>query len=67
MAIETQEYHEFDPEIDYEIITKPIPVYPDAVDCCQCVGGDQTLCSSETSFGAFATSAAAQTFAYWYS
>lgn len=64
MAIELKDYHEFDPEIDYEIIT--IQPVSEAVECCKCVGGDQTFCNTETSIGAYATSAAAQTFAYWY-
>jgi len=66
--IESQKYHEFDPGIDYEIVDrpKPDPNDPDVVYCCRCVGGDQTLCASETSFGAAATSVAAQTVAFWY-
>ena len=67
MAIESQKYHEFDPETNYEIITKPKEPVSDAVDCCKCVAGNQTLCAEETSFGAYITSAVAQTYAFWYS
>ena len=64
MALELLKYHEFDPDIEYEIL--PDPLVPDEVHCCKCLEGDLSLCQNETSFGASATSAAAQLFAYWY-
>jgi len=78
MPIQHLKYHEFDPDIDYEeIIPSPLkpfdplepidPSVPDAVHCCKCTEGSSTLCSTETSLGATATTATAQMFAYWYS
>jgi len=64
MSIKFTKYHEFDPGIEYEIL--PNPLVPEEVHCCKCVEGDLSLCQNETSFGAFATTAAAHTVAYWY-
>lgn len=70
MSVKPTNFHEYDPDTDY-VETPPsgginLPVIPDAVNCCQCRDGDQNICGSETSSGAFLSMVSAQAFAYWY-
>lgn len=65
MAAKPTKFQAIDPDTEYEIITPgPGDMSPDAVYCCLCEG-DQTLCTTEDSYGSFLSAVAAQALAYW--
>ena len=73
MPIQRQKYHKFDPDIDY-VEPKPPSLRPinpgagpDAVYCCNCTEGPETLCAIEQGTGEAISTTTAQMFAFWYS
>lgn len=64
MAVIPTNFHEVDPDDEFELI--PPGDMGIAADCCTCAVGGPSPCDPESSGGAFATLAAGQVVAFWY-